>query len=86
MKENNNTESRKIRKLSDYNSRRLCECFNCFNIEHINKDITQNNVELKDISGDFTVVLERGKFLSYFGTRFAKVDENGIIHIFKDYM
>ena len=26
------------------------------------------------------------KFLSYFGTRFAKIDEQGIIHIFKDYM
>ena len=86
MKENNNTESKKIRKLSDYNNKKLCECFNCFDMKNINKDITQTNITLKDISGDFSIVLEKNKFLSYFGTRFAKVDENGVIHIFKDFM
>jgi hypothetical protein len=75
-----------MKKLSDYNNKKLCECFNCFDITNANKDIAQTNIELKDVTENFTVVLERGKFLSYFGTRFAKVDENGIIHIFKDYM
>ena len=64
----------------------MCECFDCFNIKNQDKDITQTNVELKDVSEDFAITLERGKILSYFGTRFAKIDNNGVIHIFKDYM
>lgn len=75
-----------MKKLSDYNNKKLCECFDCFNMKNQNKDITQTNIELKDVSENFTVVLERGKFLSYFGIKFAKVDEKGVIHIFKDYM
>ena len=75
-----------MKKLSDYNDKKLCECFNCFDMKNQNKDITQTNIELKDVSENFTVVLERGKFLSYFGIKFAKVDEKGVIHIFKDYM
>ena len=75
-----------MKKLSDYNNKKLCECFNCFDIKNQNKDITQCNIELKDNTGDFNVVLERGKYLSYFGIRFAKVDNNGIIRVFKDYM
>jgi hypothetical protein len=78
-----------MKKLSDYNGKKLCECFNCFNLkQNQQKDITQCNIDLKDSSGEIAlpIVLERGKFLSYFGTRFAKVDQNGIIHIFKDYM
>ena len=75
-----------MKKLSDYNNKKLCECFDCFNMKNENKDIAQSNIELKDNTGDFNVTLERGKYLSYFGVRFAKVDENGIIHIFKDYM
>lgn len=76
-----------MKRLSDYNDKMLCKCFNCFNMnQHEGKDITQVNIELKDNSEDFTVILEKGKYLSYFETRFAKVDENGIIHIFKDYM
>jgi hypothetical protein len=76
-----------MKKISDYNNKKLCECFNCFGMkryEHV--DITETNITLKDVSEDFSIVLEKGKFLSYFGVRFAKVDENGIIHIFKDYM
>lgn len=77
-----------MKMLSDYNNKRLCECFRCFNMkqpEH--KDISEVNIELKDMDDiSFVVLLERGKFLSYFGTRFAKIDEQGIIHIFKDYM
>lgn len=75
-----------MKKLSEYHNKKLCECFNCFDIKNTHKDIATTNIILKDISEDFNVVLERGKFLSYFGTRFAKIDENGIIHIFKDYM
>jgi hypothetical protein len=77
-----------MKKLSDYNNKKLCECFNCFDMKNKNIDITQTNIELKDTDGNntFSVVLERGKFLSYFGTRFAKINDNGIIHIFKDYM
>ena len=88
MKENNKTESKKIRKLSDYNNKKLCECFDCFNMKNANKDITQLNIELTDKSGDIAVpvILERNKFLSYFGTKFAKVDECGVIHVFKDFM
>lgn len=75
-----------MKKLSDYNDKKLCECFDCFNLRNQNKDITQTDIELKDKDTLLPVILERGKFLSYFGTRFAKVDGNGIIHIFKDYM
>lgn len=76
-----------MKKLSDYNNQILCKCFNCFNMkQHEGKDITQVNIELKDNTEDFTVILEKGKFLSYFGTRFAKIDDKGIIHIFKDFM
>ena len=75
-----------MKKISDYNNKKLYECFNCSNIEQDEHDITETNITLKDVSEDFSVVLEKGKFLSYFGMRFAKVDENGIIHIFKDYM
>ena len=75
-----------MKKLSDYNGKKLCECFNCFNVKQNNTDITQTNIELKDKDIAMPIILERGKFLSYYGTRFAKVDENGIIHIFKDYM
>ena len=77
-----------MKKLSDYNNKKLCECFNCFAMKNENFDITQNNIELTDKDGDalLSIILERGKFLSYFGTRFAKVDNNGIIHIFKDYL
>ena len=77
-----------MKKISDYNGKKLCECFNCFDINNEGKDITQSNIELKDNSSDLmiSVILEKGKFLSYFGTRFAKVDSEGIIHIFKDYM
>lgn len=77
-----------MKKISDYNNKRLCECFDCFDINNENKDITQVNIELKDKDSDspIIVVLERGKFLSYFGTKFAKVDENGVIHVFKDFM
>lgn len=77
-----------MKKLSDYNNKKLCECFNCFNVKNKHIDITTTNIELTDKDNDIllSVTLERGKFLSYFGTRFAKVDENGIIHIFKDYM
>lgn len=77
-----------MKKISDYNGKKLCECFDCFNIKNTNKDIAQMNIELTD-SSDTTlipVILERNKFLSYFGTKFAKVDENGIIHVFKDYL
>lgn len=76
-----------MKKLSDYHNKKLCECFDCFNI-NIHEDITQTDIELRDNTSEIllSVILERGKFLSYFGTRFAKVDENGIIHIFKDYM
>lgn len=75
-----------MKKISDYNNKKLCECFDCFDMKNQNKDITQCNIELKDNTGDFNVVLERGKYLSYFGIRFAKVDNNGIIRVFKDYM
>lgn len=77
-----------MKKLSDYNNKRLCECFNCFDIKDEHADITQTNIELKDNDGDavLSVILERGKFLSYFGVRFAKIDEQGVIHVFKDYM
>lgn len=77
-----------MKKLSDYHNKKLCECFDCFNMNNINKDITQTNIELKYYEGDtvFSVLLERGKFLSYCGAKFAKIDENGIIHVFKDYM
>lgn len=78
-----------MKKLSDYNGKKLCECFNCFNMKKYDGlDITQVDIELKDISDDtlLPVMLERGKFLSYFGTRFAKLDNNGVIHIFKDYL
>ena len=78
-----------MKRLSDYNNKKLCECFNCFNIkQHEGKDITQCNITLKDNTSEtpLEVVLEKGKYLSYFGTRFAKVDESGTIHIFKDFM
>ena len=77
-----------MKKLSDYNNKKLCECFNCFALQNVNKDITTVNIELKDQDGEvlLPIILERGKYLSYFGTKFAKVDENGIIHIFKDYL
>lgn len=77
-----------MKKISDYNNKRLCECFDCFNIKNTNKDIAKMNIELTDISDTtlMPVILERNKFLSYFGTKFAKVDENGIIHVFKDYL
>ena len=76
-----------MKKLSDYNNKKLCECFNCFNMkQHEGKDIAQCNIELKDTDSNAEIILERGKYLSYFGVRFAKVDENGVIHIFKDYM
>lgn len=77
-----------MKKISDYNNKKLCECFNCFNVENENIDITQEEIELKDISNDvlLTVTLHKGKFLSYFGVRFAKVDDNGIIHVFKNFM
>ena len=77
-----------MKKLSDYNNKKLCECFDCFTLQNAGRDITKENIELKDKDSDvlLPVVLERGKFLSYFGTKFAKVDDNGIIHIFKDYM
>ena len=78
-----------MKKISEYNDKRLCECFDCFNMkQHEGKNITQVNIELKDRSDTtlIPVILERNKFLSYFGTKFAKVDENGIIHVFKDYM
>ena len=77
-----------MKKISDYNGKKLCECFDCFNMKNTNKDIAQMNIELTD-RNDITlipVILERNKFLSYFGTKFAKVDENGIIHVFKDYL
>ena len=77
-----------MKKLSDYNNKKICECFDCFNIKTANKNIAQMNIELTDISDTtlMPVILERNKFLSYFGTKFAKVDENGIIHVFKDYL
>ena len=78
-----------MKKLSEYNNKKLCECFDCFNMkQHEGKDITQCNITLKDNTSEtpLEVVLEKGKYLSYFGTRFAKVDENGVIHIFKDFM
>ena len=77
-----------MKKLSDYNGKKLCECFDCFNMKNTHQDITQINIELKDITGDvlMPVMLEKGKFLSYFGTKFAKLDNNGVIHIFKDFM
>ena len=76
-----------MKRISDYNNKKLCECFNCFGMkQYEGKDIMQTNITLKDITEDFSVVLEKGKFLSYVGMRFAKVDENGIIRIFKDYM
>ena len=77
-----------MKKIGEYNDKKLCECFDCFNIKNTNKDITQMNIELTD-RNDTTlmpIILERNKFLSYFGTKFAKVDENGIIHVFKDYL
>ena len=77
-----------MKKLSDYNNKKICECFDCFDIKNANKDITHMNIELIDKS-DATlmpVILEHNKFLSYFGTKFAKVDEYGIIHVFKDFM
>lgn len=77
-----------MKKLSDYNNRKLCECFNCFDINNQDADIIQTNIELKDRDGDtlLSIILEKGKYLSYFGIRFAKIDEHGIIHVFKDYM
>lgn len=77
---------KKYEKISDYNNKKLCECFDCFDMKNQNKDITQCNIELKDNTRGFNVVLERGKYLSYFDVRFAKVDNNGIIRVFKDYM
>ena len=77
-----------MKKIGEYNDKKLCECFDCVNIKNTNKDITQMNIELTD-RNDTTlmpIILERNKFLSYFGTKFAKVDENGIIHVFKDYL
>ena len=77
-----------MKKISDYNDKKLCECFDCFNIKNTNKDIAQMNIELTD-RNDTTlmpVILEHNRFLSYFGTKFAKIDENGIIHVFKDYL
>ena len=76
-----------MKKISEYNNKRLCECFDCFNMkQHEGKDITQVNIELKDKTDAIVVKLERGKYLSYFDMKFAKVDENGVIHVFKDYM
>lgn len=75
-----------MRRLSDYNDKKLCECFDCFKTQNPEQDITQINVELTDLSEPLSVILERGKFLSYFNTRFAKIDTNGTIHVFKDYM
>ena len=77
-----------MKKISDYNGKKLCECFDCFDLKNENKDITQMNIELKDNNDSMlmSVILEHGKYLSYFGTRFAKVSENGIIHIFKDFL
>ena len=77
-----------MKKISDYNNKKLCECFDCFNVNNNEQDIATSNIELKDISGDtvLTIVLEKGKYLSYFGTRFAKVDNNGIISVFKNFM
>lgn len=75
-----------MKKLSDYNNKKLCECFDCFNVKNVEQDITQINVELNDRFEPLFVVMERGKFLSYFNTRFAKIDSDGTIHVFKDYM
>ena len=77
-----------MKKISEYNDKRLCECFDWIKKKNTNKDIAQMNIELTDRS-DITlipIILERNKFLSYFGTKFAKVDKNGIIHVFKDFM
>ena len=77
-----------MKKLSDYNNKKICECFDCFDIKNANKDIAHMNIELIDKSDTtlMPVILEHNKFLSYFGTKFAKVDEYGIIHVFKDFM
>ena len=78
-----------MKRLSEYNGKTINECFYYVNMkQHDNKDITQVNIQLQDKTDNVlnSVILEKGKFLSFYGVRFAKVDENGTIHIFKDYM
>ena len=78
-----------MKKISDYDHEKLCECFDCFNMkQHAGKDITKVNIELRDRDDSelLPITLERGKFLSYCGVKFAKVDSEGIIHVFKDFM
>jgi hypothetical protein len=80
-------KSTKIRKVSDYHNKKLCECFDCFTTT-ADKDISEINIELKDLSGEafLPIIMEKGKYLYYCGVRFAKVDSEGIIHVFKDFM
>lgn len=76
-----------MKKISDYNNKKLTECFDCSKMNNT-PDISESNVELNDVSGSvmLSVMLEKGKYLSYFGTRFARVDQNQVIHVFKDFM
>ena len=82
-----NNKSTNIRKISDYHNKKLCECFDCLTAI-ADKDISEINVELKDISSKtlLPIIMEKGKHLSYCGVRFAKVDSKGIIPVFKDFM
>ena len=32
-----------MKKISEYNGKKLCECFDCFNMKNTNKDITKMN-------------------------------------------
>ena len=77
-----------MKKISDYNNKTLDECFDMRKTEGVN--LKERNVELPNKDGSqepmISIMLEKGKFLSYFGTKFAKVDNNSVIHVFKDYM
>ena len=78
-----------MRKLSDYNGKTINECFYYMDMKKYDgKDISQVNIQLQDKTDNVlnSITLEKGKFLSYFGTRFAKIDNKGVIHIFKDFM
>ena len=77
-----------MRKLSEYDGKTVNECFYYMNMKHDGKDVSQVTIQLQDKTDNVLnqILLEKGKFLSFYGTRFAKIDENGIIRIFKDYL
>ena len=70
-----------LRKISDYDNQTIEKCFS-----YEKKNDNSSGCILTDVESGMVIHLENGKYLSYFGTRFAKVDDSGVIHVFKNYM